>query len=200
MLPIKHPKLQQLYDYWSAKRGKRTMPSRADIDPLEMTFIIGNLILVDVIPGTPLGFRIRLHGTNLVERAHYELTGKMLDDLPQVQFRDLTRQSFTKVAERNCITQPAVSLSIQKLEEELGTKLLERTTRKVLVTDQGRIQAEKIVICAGQWSRNIGKMAGVNVPLVSMQHQYLITDRIEGLYDEMRSGSPARLRMRRWPS
>ena len=98
MLPIKHPRLQQLYDYWSAKRGKRTMPSRADIDPLEMTFIIGNLILVDVIPGTPLGVRIRLHGTNLVERAHYELTGKMLDDLPQVQFRELTRQSFTKVA------------------------------------------------------------------------------------------------------
>jgi len=98
MLPIKHPKLQQLYDYWSVKRGERKMPSRADIDPLDMTFVMGNVILVDVIAGTPLGFRIRLHGTNLVERAHYELTGKMLDELPQVEFRDLTRQSFTKVA------------------------------------------------------------------------------------------------------
>jgi DNA-binding transcriptional LysR family regulator len=55
-------------------------------------------------------------------------------------FVDLVReQSFTKVAERNFITQPAVSLSIQKLEDELGTKLLERTTRKVLVTEEGRI-------------------------------------------------------------
>ena len=55
-------------------------------------------------------------------------------------FVDLVReQNFTKVAERNCITQPAVSLSIQKLEEELGTRLLERTTRKVLVTEEGRI-------------------------------------------------------------
>jgi len=55
-------------------------------------------------------------------------------------FVDLVReQNFTKVAERNSITQPAVSLSIQKLEEELGTKLLERTTRKVLVTEEGRI-------------------------------------------------------------
>jgi len=55
-------------------------------------------------------------------------------------FVDLVReQNFTKVAEKNCITQPAVSLSIQKLEEELGTKLLERTTRKVLVTEEGRI-------------------------------------------------------------
>lgn len=55
-------------------------------------------------------------------------------------FVDLVReQSFTKVAGRNFITQPAVSLSIQKLEEELGTKLLERTTRKVLVTEEGWI-------------------------------------------------------------
>jgi DNA-binding transcriptional LysR family regulator len=55
-------------------------------------------------------------------------------------FVDLAReQSFTRVAERNGITQPAVSLSIQKLEDELGTKLLERTTRRVLVTDAGRI-------------------------------------------------------------
>ncbi len=55
-------------------------------------------------------------------------------------FVDLVReQSFTKVAERHFITQPAVSLSIQKLEEELKTKLLERTTRKVLVTEEGRI-------------------------------------------------------------
>jgi DNA-binding transcriptional LysR family regulator len=55
-------------------------------------------------------------------------------------FVDLAKeQNFTKVAERNNVTQPAVSLSIQKLEEELGTKLLERTTRKVLVTEEGRI-------------------------------------------------------------
>ena len=97
MLPIKQPKLQQLFDYWASKRGERKMPSRADIDPLGMGFIIGNLILVDVIAGAPLGFRIRLHGTNLTERVHYELTGKMLDELPQAEFREWTRLSFTKV-------------------------------------------------------------------------------------------------------
>ena len=74
------------------------MPSRADIDPLELGFIIGNIILIDVIEGDPIRFRIRLHGTNLTERVHYELTGKMLDDLPQAEFRELTRLSFTKVA------------------------------------------------------------------------------------------------------
>lgn len=55
-------------------------------------------------------------------------------------FVDLVReQSFTKVAERHFITQPAVSLSIQKLEDELGTRLVERTTRRVLVTEEGKI-------------------------------------------------------------
>jgi DNA-binding transcriptional LysR family regulator len=55
-------------------------------------------------------------------------------------FTDLVReQSFTKVAEKNYLTQPAVSLRIRNLEEELNTKLLERTTRKVLVTEEGRI-------------------------------------------------------------
>src|SRR5207248_4697546 len=62
-------------------------------------------------------------------------------DLDQLKlFVDLVRvQSFTKVAELNHLTQPAVSLSIQNLERELEVKLLERTTRKVLVTEEGRI-------------------------------------------------------------
>ncbi len=50
-----------------------------------------------------------------------------------------------------------------------------------LQTTQGRISCEKLVICAGQWSREVGKMVGVNVPLVSVQHQYLVTEQIAGL-------------------
>src|SRR5712692_4991690 len=55
-------------------------------------------------------------------------------------FADLVRTgSFTKVAELNYVTQPAVSSRIRKLEEELGTRLVERTTRKVIVTEEGHI-------------------------------------------------------------
>jgi hypothetical protein len=95
---IKHPKLRQLFDYWDGKRGGRELPARADLDPVEMRFVMGNTILIDVIDGEPLQFRIRLHGTNLSEHVRFDLTGKMLDELPQVEFRDLTRLSFTKVA------------------------------------------------------------------------------------------------------
>jgi 4-methylaminobutanoate oxidase (formaldehyde-forming) len=52
---------------------------------------------------------------------------------------------------------------------------------RAVITDQGRIACDKLVICAGQWSRELGRMAGVNVPLVSVQHQYLITEAIEGV-------------------
>ena len=52
---------------------------------------------------------------------------------------------------------------------------------RAVVTDQGRITCDKLVICAGQWSREIGRMAGVNIPLAAMQHQYLITEKIEGV-------------------
>ena len=101
MLEITHPKLRRLYEYWLEKRGDRKMPSRADIDPLDITFVIGNVILVDVIDGEPGGepprFRIRLHGTNLSQRVGYELTGKMLDELPVTEFRALAQQSFARV-------------------------------------------------------------------------------------------------------
>jgi sarcosine dehydrogenase len=50
-----------------------------------------------------------------------------------------------------------------------------------VVTTLGRIRCEKVVICAGQWSRQLGRLAGVNVPLVSVQHQYIITEPIKGV-------------------
>jgi 4-methylaminobutanoate oxidase (formaldehyde-forming) len=52
---------------------------------------------------------------------------------------------------------------------------------RAIVTDKGRVTCEKLVICAGQWSRELGRKAGINIPLVSVQHQYLITESIDGV-------------------
>ncbi len=54
-----------------------------------------------------------------------------------------------------------------------------------VVTDRGRIACDVVVNCAGQWAREVGRMAGVNVPLVSVQHQYLVTEPIDGLPREL---------------
>jgi len=47
------------------------------------------------------------------------------------------RQSFTRAAEELGISQPALSRSIQKLEDELGQPVFERKTRSVALTDAG---------------------------------------------------------------
>ncbi len=44
------------------------------------------------------------------------------------------------------------------------------------------IACEVVVACSGQWSRQLGALAGVNVPLWSAEHFYIVTDRIEGVH------------------
>ncbi|MFG2072840.1 GcvT family protein [Nonomuraea maritima] len=43
-------------------------------------------------------------------------------------------------------------------------------------TDQGDIDCEIVVDCGGMFAAEIGRMAGVRVPIVPMSHQYVITD------------------------
>ncbi len=48
-------------------------------------------------------------------------------------------------------------------------------------TDKGFIECEIVICCAGQWSRALSATVGVNVPLVSVQHQYMVTEKIDGV-------------------
>ncbi|MDH5354992.1 MAG: FAD-dependent oxidoreductase [Gammaproteobacteria bacterium] len=48
-------------------------------------------------------------------------------------------------------------------------------------TTSGTIICEKVVNCGGQWAPEIGGLCGVSVPLKSMQHQYLVTEAIDGI-------------------
>jgi sarcosine dehydrogenase len=47
---------------------------------------------------------------------------------------------------------------------------------RAVVTEHGRIECERVVVCAGQWTRAFAARFGVNVPLVSVEHQYIITE------------------------
>ncbi len=47
---------------------------------------------------------------------------------------------------------------------------------RAVLTGHGRIECEKVVVCAGQWTRAFAARYGVNVPLVSVEHQYMITE------------------------
>ena len=54
-----------------------------------------------------------------------------------------------------------------------------------VLTDKGKIKAEYVVNCGGMWARELGKMAGVQVPLHAAEHYYLITEPIEGMQRDM---------------
>ena len=52
-------------------------------------------------------------------------------------------------------------------------------------TDAGDITAEVVVNCAGQWAKQVGALAGVNVPLHSAEHFYVVTDPIDGVHTDL---------------
>jgi glycine/D-amino acid oxidase-like deaminating enzyme/glycine cleavage system aminomethyltransferase T len=52
-------------------------------------------------------------------------------------------------------------------------------------TSEGTVACEAVVNAAGLWSRQIGKMAGVDVPLYAVEHFYLLTKPIKGVVPDM---------------
>jgi dimethylglycine dehydrogenase len=45
-----------------------------------------------------------------------------------------------------------------------------------VVTDKGSVHAEHVVNCGGLWAREIGHMVGIELPVLAMEHHYLITE------------------------
>lgn len=62
--------------------------------------------------------------------------------------------NFTIAAEKCCVTQPTLSMQIQKLEEELGVKIFNRSTKPIILTDIG----EKIIIQAKKITQEASRM------------------------------------------
>ena len=87
VVPVHDPGLARLWTYWNERRRGRAFPARADIDPLDFAYVLGNVILADVFHD-PLRFRIRLYGSNLAERMNYDMTGRDIDNHPCPEFRD----------------------------------------------------------------------------------------------------------------
>jgi DNA-binding transcriptional LysR family regulator len=53
-----------------------------------------------------------------------------------------TERSFSRAGEKLLRTQPAISLAIQRLETELGERLIDRSGKDLILTDAGRIVLE----------------------------------------------------------
>ncbi|MBK7061046.1 MAG: GcvT family protein [Rubrivivax sp.] len=90
-------------------------------------------------------------------------------------------------------TNPAdLCMSLAKGARQRGARMLEGVEVTDVLSDaggvtgvrtaQGDVRCELLVNCAGQWARQFGRLAGVNVPLYPAEHFYIVTDRIEGVH------------------
>jgi heterotetrameric sarcosine oxidase gamma subunit len=52
-------------------------------------------------------------------------------------------------------------------------------------SDQGDVEAEVVVNCAGQWAKQVGALCGVTVPLHSAEHFYVVTEQIDGVHRDL---------------
>ena len=54
-----------------------------------------------------------------------------------------------------------------------------------VVTTQGTVTCDAIALCTGLWSREVGAMAGADIPALACEHFYLLTKPIEGIIGNM---------------
>jgi dimethylglycine dehydrogenase len=45
-----------------------------------------------------------------------------------------------------------------------------------VITEQGNVRAEHVVNAGGLWAREVGRMVGLELPVLAMEHQYLVTE------------------------
>ncbi|MCA0873635.1 FAD-dependent oxidoreductase [Seohaeicola saemankumensis] len=90
-----------------------------------------------------------------------------------------------------------IARALARGARQRGAQIFERTRvhgiqrqgRRVTAVDwisddggaQGTITCDMIVNCAGMWGHQVGRMAGVNVPLQACEHFYIVSEPIEGL-------------------
>ena len=88
-----------------------------------------------------------------------------------------------------------ITQSLAKGARQHGARIFEETPVSRVITKNGRvagietaagvIDCEKVVNCTGQWAKEFGRPNGVSVPLQSMQHQYMLTEPIEGVSPDL---------------
>src|SRR5450631_937916 len=85
-----------------------------------------------------------------------------------------------------------VSQALAKGARQGGARIIEHTPVTGILIDKGRVvgvatargevRAEYVVNCAGMWAREVGRLAGVSVPLQAAEHYYLVSEPVAGVH------------------
>lgn len=89
------PALRRLHAEWMGHCRGSAIPARADFDPAEMKYILGNLSLVEV-RRHPLRFFYRVHASNIAVRAGFDMTRKFLHQNPDLRHRALVLDHYLR--------------------------------------------------------------------------------------------------------
>jgi hypothetical protein len=95
----RYPEIARALAYWRAKRGTRLLPSRADIDPLDLSIDLPRIMMAEVTHD-PLEFRYRVAGTGTFRVHGEELTGKHPRDLQPREFGALIHSHYCEAVAR----------------------------------------------------------------------------------------------------
>ncbi|MFQ5984968.1 MAG: FAD-dependent oxidoreductase [Alphaproteobacteria bacterium] len=60
----------------------------------------------------------------------------------------------------------------------------------VVKTNKGDIACEHVVMATGAWARQVGAMVGLDIPTISVEHQYIVTEAIPELEERHKAGLP----------
>ena len=120
---------------------------------------------------------------------HLLTAGEARDLWPMMEVDDLVGAAFLPTDGQ--VSPSDLAQSLVKGARMAGVKCVENCTVEAIRVTHGKatgvdttlgpIACEVVVNCAGLWAREIGEMAGVSVPVQAVQHQFMVTEPIEGM-------------------
>jgi sarcosine dehydrogenase len=120
------------------------------------------------------GFDLELIGPNEVK-----------DKFPLVDLKDV--RGATWIASDGYVDPYSLTMAYAKGARQGGVKIIEGATvtgfKKAngrithVVTDHGEVACEIVVNAGGLWARHVGEMAGIELPVTVVEHQYLVTEK-----------------------
>lgn len=131
-------KLVAAYNYWESKRRNGLLPSRKDIDVIDLRPVIGKTHIVDVAQENPASFQFRLFGSSVPDVLN-QSPDKMVGDLMSKALQKSVIEDYTAV----CFTgAPAYHHVVAMMDF-----VVHSYARLILpLSDDGR-KVDKLVVC-----------------------------------------------------
>jgi hypothetical protein len=96
---ITDSRVRRAYEYWNSARRGRAMPTRSDMDPIDLHFCLGWICLISVTYEPVRRFQFRLDGSKIVQLTGVDLTGRFIEEIEPEDYRKLATMIYGRVAD-----------------------------------------------------------------------------------------------------